>query len=58
MRINKEIRYSDMTETELQFLFDALKHRNMELEAECKRLTGCLAQVRVAKYMGDVQYAR
>lgn len=52
MRPKKEIKYTDMTEIELQFIINALKHRNMELEAETKRLHGQLAQAKVTKFYG------
>jgi len=52
-----KVRYTDMTEIELTFLFDALKQRLAEAEAETKHLRGQLARVRVAKYMGQVEVA-
>jgi len=52
-----KVRYTDMSEMELTFLFDALKQRLAEAEAEAKHLRGQLAHVRVAKYMGEVQHA-
>lgn len=57
MRSSKEVHYTDMSEKELTFLFDALKHRVGEAEAEAKRLRGRLAKINVYKYMGEVQNA-
>jgi hypothetical protein len=57
MSTKKEVRYTDMTEKELDFLLSAAKHRIGELKNENKRLRGQLAQVRVMRYMGEVQHA-
>jgi len=57
MKRKKEVRYTDMSEIELTFLFDALKQRLAEAEAEAKHLRGRLARERVAKYMGKVEVA-
>jgi hypothetical protein len=58
MRAKKEVHYSDMSEMELEFLFDALKYRLAEAEAEVKRQRGKLARFKVMEYMGTVQNAR
>jgi hypothetical protein len=53
----KEVHYSDMSEMELEFLFDALKYRLAEAEAEVKRQRGKLARYKVVEYMGEVHNA-
>jgi hypothetical protein len=56
--MKKEVHYSDMSEMELEFLFDALKYRLAEAEVEVKRQRGKLARFKVMQYMGTVQNAR
>lgn len=52
MKTNSEVKYSDMTETELRFIIDALKHRVGEAEYETKKLRGRLARFKVIEYAG------
>jgi hypothetical protein len=57
MITKKEVHYSDMSEMELEFLFDALKYRLAEAEHRAEVLDGKLARFKVMQYMGTVQNA-
>ena len=56
--MKKEVHYSDMSEMELEFLFDALKYRLAEAERRVEVLNSKLARFKVMQYMGTVQNAR